>query len=108
MDQSSFTHQPAGLHELAGYQTGAVVSRTLIKSPNGSVTVFAFDKGQELSEHTVPFDALVFILDGTAEIRVSGVAHEVSAGQVIRMPAHQPHAVRAVERFKMLLSMVKA
>jgi quercetin dioxygenase-like cupin family protein len=108
MDQSGFNHRPAQLGELADYQEGAVVSRTLIKSAHGSVTVFAFDEGQELSEHRVPFDALVFILDGTAEIRVSGVAHEVSAGEAIRMPAGEPHAVRAVQRFKMLLSMVKA
>lgn len=89
------------------YQDGSIVSRALIKGPNGSVTVFAFDKGQELSEHTVPFDALVHILDGEVEIRISGTVHHLTAGNAILMPANKPHAVKAIGRFKMLLSMVK-
>ena len=90
------------------YQHGAVVSRTLIKHKTGSVTVFAFDEGQELSEHTVPFDALVHVIDGAVEIRIDGEPHVVRAGESIVMPASRPHAVRAVERFKMVLSMVRA
>ena len=79
----------------------------LLKQETGSVTLFAFDKGQELSEHTAPFDALVFVLEGTAEVTISGGAHTVRAGEMILMPANEPHAVRAVERFKMLLTMIR-
>jgi quercetin dioxygenase-like cupin family protein len=93
--------------DLLNYQGGSVVSRTLTKGPNGSVTVFAFDKGQELSEHTVPFNAVVCVLDGEVEIKISGVAHRITAGEAILMPANEPHAVKALEKFKMLLSMVK-
>jgi quercetin dioxygenase-like cupin family protein len=95
------------LLNLLNYQDGSVVSRALIKGPNGSVTVFAFDKGQELSEHTVPYDALVHIIDGEVEIKISGVAHHITTGEAILMPANEPHAVKAVEKFKMVLSMVK-
>jgi len=95
------------LLNLLSYQEGSIVSRTLVKGPNGSVTVFAFDKGQELSEHTVPFDAVVYVLDGEVEIIISGTAHRVTAGEAILMPAAEPHALKAVERFQMLLSMVK-
>ena len=96
--------------ELAGsieYQEDAVVSRTLIKEESGTVTLFAFDRGQELSEHTAPYDALVHILDGTAEITILQEAHRAKAGEVLIMPAGKPHAVRAIERFKMLLTMIK-
>ena len=95
------------LAELVSYQDDAVVSRTVIKGPNGSVTVFAFAKGQELSEHTVPYDALVHVLDGEVEIKISGTAHQVRAGEAILMPADEPHGVKATERFKMVLAMVK-
>lgn len=104
------TGKPDGAVELLNllsYQDGSVVSRALIKGANGSVTVFAFDKGQELSEHTVPYDALVYILDGEVEIKISGVAHRITAGEAILMPANEPHAVKAVEKFKMALSMIK-
>lgn len=107
MDDSSDPDKTIELLHLLNYQEGSVVSRALIKGPNGSVTVFAFDKGQELSEHTVPYDALVYILDGEVEIKISGVAHRVTAGEAILMPANEPHAVKAVEKFKMLLSMIK-
>ncbi len=93
---------------LAAYQDGAVVSRQITKSAAGNVTLFAFDEGQELSEHTAPFDALVHILEGTAEIRISGEAFALEAGEAIIMPADAPHAVRAVKRFKMLLTMIHA
>lgn len=95
------------LEDLAAYQAGSVVSREIIKRPTGTVTVFAFDKGQGLSEHTTPFDALVHIIDGKAEITISGKAHLLKAGDMIIMPANEPHALKAVERFKMLLVMVK-
>ncbi len=94
----------AGLVEV---QTEAVVSRTLVKNPAGTVTLFAFDRGQELSEHSAPFDALVQVLDGEATIRIAGEEHRVSAGQVILMPANVPHAVQAPVAFRMLLTMLK-
>lgn len=94
--------------ELATYQDGAVVSRQITKSDAGNVTLFVFDSGQELSEHTSPFDALVHILDGQAEIRISGVAYNLSAGDAIIMPADEPHALKAVTRYKMLLTMIRA
>ena len=98
---------PEALTGIVSYQDGSIVSRILFKTGNGSATVFAFDKGQELSEHTVPFEALVCIVDGEGEFTISGVTHTVKTGEVIRMPAGEPHAVKATERFKMLLSMVK-
>ena len=96
------------LGEAVSYQQGAVVSKEIIKKPAGTVTVFAFDQGQGLSEHTAPFDALVQILDGTAEIIISGRSYRVSGGEMIIMPANEPHALNAVERFKMMLVLVKA
>jgi quercetin dioxygenase-like cupin family protein len=91
---------------LADYQTGAIVSRQVFKAHGGNVTFFAFDEGQELSEHTTPYDALVQVLDGKVEILIAGQPHLLSSGQAIIMPANVPHAVRAVERFKMLLTMI--
>ena len=93
---------------LVATQSGAVVSRALIQKPTGSVTLFAFDQGQGLSEHTAPFDALVLILDGEAEIRISGALHRVKAGQAIIMPADKPHALQAVAPFKMALVMIRS
>jgi len=93
---------------LAEYQTGAVVSRQITKAEGGNVTFFAFDEGQELSEHTAPFDALVHVLDGEVEIKISGKPSLLKAGEAIIMPANQPHAVKAVKQFKMLLTMIKA
>jgi quercetin dioxygenase-like cupin family protein len=92
---------------LADYQTGAVVSRQITKSEGGNVTLFAFDEGQELSEHTAPYDALVHVLDGEAEILLSGKSYLLKAGDGIIMPANQPHALKAVTKFKMLLTMVR-
>jgi quercetin dioxygenase-like cupin family protein len=89
------------------YVPGSIVSRTLVKNPAGTVTLFSFDAGQSLSEHTAPFDALVQILDGKAELTIGGKAVLASAGQTVLMPANVPHAVHAVERFKMLLVMVR-
>jgi quercetin dioxygenase-like cupin family protein len=94
--------------ELAGYQEGAVVSRTLINQKTGTVTLFAFDAGQELSEHTAPYDALVQVLDGEAEIAIAGRPFQLKAGDAIIMPANDPHAVKAQTRFKMLLTMIRS
>lgn len=96
------------LADLAQYQEGSVVSRQITKAEAGNVTLFAFDAGQELSEHTAPFDALVHILDGEAEVRISGQSFNVHAGQAIILPANEPHALKATSRFKMLLTMVRA
>jgi quercetin dioxygenase-like cupin family protein len=93
--------------DLVSYQDGAVVSRIVVKRETGSVTLFAFDAGQELSEHTAPYDALVQILDGEAAITIAGRPHRLSAGEMILLPAHQPHALQAVSRFKMLLTMIR-
>ena len=93
---------------LASYQDGAVVSRQITKSEGGNVTLFAFDQGQELSEHTAPFDALVHVLEGEAEIRISGEPFRLKAGEAIIMPANAPHAVKAIRKFKMLLTMIHA
>lgn len=90
------------------YAEGAVVSRTIIKKPTGTVTVFAFDKGEGLSEHTAPFNALVNVLDGQADIIINGESHLLDAGQSVIMPANIPHAVKAVEKFKMVLVMIKS
>ena len=93
--------------ELVSYQDGSVVSRQITKSDAGNVTLFAFDKDQELSEHTAPFDALVHVLEGDAEIKISGKAYNLKTGDAIVMPANEPHALRALTRFKMLLTMIR-
>jgi quercetin dioxygenase-like cupin family protein len=95
------------LAELVAYQEGSVVSRQITKADAGNVTLFAFDAGQELSEHTAPFDAFVHVLDGEAEVRISGRPMAVRAGDAVIMPAGEPHAVRATTRFKMLLTMIR-
>jgi quercetin dioxygenase-like cupin family protein len=96
-----------GLTGLVGYQDGAIVSREIVSQATGTVTAFAFDEGQQLSEHTAPFDALVIDLDGEAEISIGGKPNRVKPGDMIIMPADIPHALRAVTRFKMLLVMIK-
>jgi quercetin dioxygenase-like cupin family protein len=96
------------LPELAAYQTGSVVSHQVVKSDGGNVTLFAFDAGQELSEHSAPYDALVHVLDGEAEIRITGKAYHLKTGEAIIMPANDPHAVVAKSKFKMLLTMIRA
>jgi quercetin dioxygenase-like cupin family protein len=94
--------------DVVQYQPRAVVSRTLIKKPSGTVTAFAFDAGEGLSEHTAPFDALVSILEGDAEISIAADSYRLGAGDLLRLPANRPHAVKAIARFKMLLIMIKA
>ncbi len=100
--------QARKLLDLVDYQTGSVVSRVILKAKTGTVTLFAFDKGQGLSEHTAPFDALVQVLDGEVEITVSGKSHRVRSGEMLVMPANEPHALKAVDRFKMLLVMIRS
>jgi len=95
------------LAEIVQYQPGAVVSRTILKKPSGTVTAFAFDQGEGLSEHTAAFDALVLMVEGESEVSVSGVPRRLSTGDLLRLPAGRPHALKAVTRFKMLLIMVK-
>ena len=99
--------QVVSLAGLLDYQEGAVVSRTVIDKKTGTVTVFAFDQGQGLSEHTAPFDALVYVLDGEAMITVAGLESRVAAGEMLIMPANKPHALRASKRFKMMLVMIR-
>jgi quercetin dioxygenase-like cupin family protein len=96
------------MHELINYSDDSIVSKTLLDKSAGTITLFAFDKGQKLSEHTTPYDAVVQILDGKARITIGGEQNEVSHGQIIIMPADVPHAVDAGERFKMLLTMIRA
>ncbi len=96
------------MNELVAYQEGSVVSRTLIDKKIGTLTMFAFAAGEGLSEHTAPYDAVVQVLDGTAEVTIAGTLHRLTAGQMIIMPADIPHSLRAPERFKMLLVMIRA
>ena len=96
------------LNELIDYQEKSVVSKTLINKDVGTVTLFAFDKGEGLSEHAAPYDALVYIFDGEAEITISGKAHHLKKDQMIIMPANDPHALRAIEKYKMMLIMIKS
>ena len=96
------------LAEMVSYQDAAVVSRQITKADAGNVTLFAFDKEQGLSEHTAPFDALVYVLEGEARVTISGNPFDLKAGDAIVMPANEPHALFAVERFKILLTMIRA
>ena len=98
----------SALTELVDIAHGAIVSRVLAKSGGGNVTLFAFDQGQALSEHTAPFDAMAYILDGEAEITISGKAFHLNSSEMIIMPANEPHALKAVKKYKMLLIMVKS
>lgn len=100
--------QPANVAGLINYQNGSIVSREIVKGANGKVTLFAFDDGEGLSEHTSPFNALVHVLEGEAEITISGKPHRVTGGELILMPAGQPHALKAVKPFKMILTMVRS
>jgi quercetin dioxygenase-like cupin family protein len=100
--------EAAAVADLVSYQPGAVVSREILRKPTGTVTAFAFDQGQGLSEHTTPFDALACVVDGVAEIAIDGTPHRVASGSVILMPGGLPHALRALERFKMLLVMIRS
>ena len=100
--------QASNLEDLIGYQEGSVVSRTIIDKKTGTVTLFAFDENQGLSEHTAPYDALVHVLDGEVDVTISGKLVKLKKGEITIMPANEPHALLAKTRFKMLLTMVKS
>jgi len=104
----NFVGHPVRLADLADYQEGSVVSRTIIDKKAGAVTFFAFAEGQGLSEHTAPFDALVYIVEGEAEVAISGKPIQLRGGEVVVMPANQPHALRAISDFKMILTMIRS
>jgi quercetin dioxygenase-like cupin family protein len=115
MERKAKSRKPAPLAaqavkpaDLVDYREESIVSREVVKKKTGTVTLFAFAAGQGLSEHTAPFDALVQVLDGTAEISISGKAHKVKKGEMILMPAREPHALKAARRFKMMLTMIRS
>lgn len=111
MGKDSFDNSKQEVHNLeamVSYQEGSIVSREIIRKPTGTVTLFAFDEGQGLSEHIAPFDALVYIIDGEAEVMISGVSHLLKCGETVIMPAGQPHALKALSRFKMMLVMIRS
>ena len=100
--------QISSMKDMVVYQDGSIVSKEIIKKPTGTVTVFAFDQDQGLSEHTAPFDALVYVLDGETEITISGKPHHLKEGDMIIIPGGEPHSLKAVRRFKMLLVMIRS
>ena len=104
----NLSDRPSRLDGLVNIQEGTVVSRTIIEKKTGTVTLFAFAQGQGLSEHTAPFEALVYLVEGEVEVTISGKPHRLKSGEIIIMPANEPHALRAVKKFKMLLVMIKA
>jgi quercetin dioxygenase-like cupin family protein len=108
MNTDDITGKVENVIDLVEYQSGSVVSRTIIDKPAGTMTLFAFDAGQGLSEHTAPFDALVYLLDGNAEVIISGKPLQLKKGEMVIMPANQPHALKAIRKFKMLLVMIKS
>jgi quercetin dioxygenase-like cupin family protein len=107
-DIEKITAQAIRFADLVGYQKDAIVSRTIIDKKTGTVTLFAFDEGQKLSEHTAPFDALVHILDGEAEVFISGESLRLKKGEMVVMPANKPHALTATKKFKMVLTMIRS
>nr|AUG44365.1 cupin [uncultured bacterium] len=107
-NKGTVTGEVLTMTSLVAYQEGSVVSRTMIDKQVGTITAFAFDAGQGLSEHTAPYDAFVQILDGEAEITIAGEPQQLTAGQMIIMPANKPHSLKAVKRFKMLLVMIRS
>ncbi|MFH1646179.1 MAG: cupin domain-containing protein [Chloroflexota bacterium] len=108
MSKENSAGQVGNAAGMVEYQADSIVSRTIVDKSAGTVTLFAFDNGQALSEHTAPFDALVYLLDGEAEVTISGRPLQVRQGEMVLMPAHEPHALKATGRFKMMLVMVKA
>jgi len=103
-----FLERAANPATVMQYQAGSIVSREILKKNTGGVTLFAFAEGQGLSEHTAPFDALVYVLEGEAEITIAGHPHRLQGGEMIIMPAHQPHALKALKPFKMVLTMIRS
>lgn len=114
--QAENTRKPKGLNgaettrasELVNYQDGSIVSREIVKKPTGNVTIFAFDEGQGLSEHTAPFDALVHVFEGEAEVSIAGKPNHLQGGDMILIPAQQPHSLKALKQFKMMLTMIRS
>jgi quercetin dioxygenase-like cupin family protein len=100
--------KPMILADMVEFQNDAIVSKTIVEKNTGTVTLFAFDQGQGLSEHTAPFDAMVQVLDGEVEIRISGTPYHLRKGEMMVMPANEPHALKAVQRFKMLLTLIRS
>lgn len=100
--------QAKKMNDMVAYQAGSVVSKEIVSKPTGTVTLFAFDQGQGLSEHEAPFDALVIVIDGKAEITLAGIKHLVSTGEMLLMPANTKHALKAIQSFKMVLTMIKS
>lgn len=107
-DNESLIGRGVAMNELVSYQSGSVVSRTLVDRKVGTITLFSFAEGQGLSEHTAPYDAFVQVIDGAAEVTIAGTPQRVVAGEFIIMPANVPHALKAIERFKMMLVMIRA
>jgi quercetin dioxygenase-like cupin family protein len=107
-DRKALTDKAAKLIDLVSYQEGSIVSKTIVEKKTGTVTLFAFDRGQGLSEHTASFDALVWILDGEATVTISGKSHRLKEGEAILMPANQPHALEGPGKFKMMLTMIRS
>jgi len=108
MSEQEYIGHAMKLAELTDYQRGSVVSKQLMKKTTGSLTVFAFDEGEGLTEHTSPYDTSILVLEGKAQLMIGGNPYEVSTGEMLIMPANVPHAVKAVERFKILLIMIKS
>jgi quercetin dioxygenase-like cupin family protein len=108
VDKEKLSEQALRLVDLVDYQIGSVVSRTIIDKKAGTVTLFAFDEGEGLSEHTTPFDALVYLVDGEAEVIIAGHRLTLKEKEMVIMPANKPHALRAVKRFKMVLTMIRS
>ena len=108
MNSDNLLGQAVKLIDLVSYHEGSIVSRTIIDKPTGTCTLFAFAEGQGLSEHTAPFGALVYLLDGEAEVTISTKALHLKEGNMVIMPANEPHALRAIKRFKMMLVMIKS
>lgn len=98
----------ARVTDLVGYQDGSIVSREIVKKPTGNVTIFAFDEGEGLSEHTAPFDALVQVIEGEAEVSIAGKLNHLHGGEMVLIPAQQPHSLKALKRFKMVLTMIRS
>jgi quercetin dioxygenase-like cupin family protein len=107
-NREKLTARPTKLADLVDYQEGSVVSRTIIRKNTGTVTLFAFDEGQELSEHTAPYEAMVYLLDGEAEITIASKPLILKEGEMVIMPANQPHALKAIRKFKMILTMIRS
>ena len=108
MEDEELKTESVNMASLVEYQESSIVSRTLVDKRTGTVTLFAFDEGEGLSEHTTPFDAMVQVLDGEVEISISGKLHMLKEGEMIIMPANEPHALKAASRFKMVLTMIKS